>query len=163
MARRPPAPRLAVRPRRREALHAGSGRPGPVHPADRTERPSLGSGCRRRWRKPMGIELAAHVIGPRRDIVDHHGDWARARESRRRRLRAGAAGPARGLARRGTRPRTPKQSSPGCLPRSCIATPPPPARRRSERSVVMDTARTGILHRRELRRRRDRPQRQGAE
>jgi 2,4-dichlorophenol 6-monooxygenase len=30
--------------------------------------------------KAMGIELVAHVIGPRRDIVDHHGDWARARE-----------------------------------------------------------------------------------
>ncbi|WP_394690933.1 FAD-dependent monooxygenase [Hoeflea sp.] len=30
--------------------------------------------------KAMGIELTAHVIGPRRDIVDHHGDWARARE-----------------------------------------------------------------------------------
>ena len=28
----------------------------------------------------MGIDLAVHVIGPRRDIVDHHGDWARARE-----------------------------------------------------------------------------------
>lgn len=28
----------------------------------------------------MGLELAVHVIGPRRDIVDHHGDWARARE-----------------------------------------------------------------------------------
>lgn len=30
--------------------------------------------------KAMSIELAVHVIGPRRDIVDHHGDWARARE-----------------------------------------------------------------------------------
>lgn len=30
--------------------------------------------------KAMGVELVAHVIGPRRDIVDHHGDWARARE-----------------------------------------------------------------------------------
>jgi 2,4-dichlorophenol 6-monooxygenase len=30
--------------------------------------------------KAMGIQLVAHVIGPRRDIVDHHGDWARARE-----------------------------------------------------------------------------------
>jgi 2,4-dichlorophenol 6-monooxygenase len=28
----------------------------------------------------MGIDLAVHVIGPRRDIVDHHGDWSRARE-----------------------------------------------------------------------------------
>lgn len=28
----------------------------------------------------MGIEIAAYVIGPRREIVDHHGDWARARE-----------------------------------------------------------------------------------
>jgi len=28
----------------------------------------------------MGIDLAVHVIGPRRDIIDHHGDWARARE-----------------------------------------------------------------------------------
>ncbi|MCZ4287749.1 FAD-dependent oxidoreductase [Hoeflea alexandrii] len=28
----------------------------------------------------MRLELAVHVIGPRRDIVDHHGDWARARE-----------------------------------------------------------------------------------
>jgi 2,4-dichlorophenol 6-monooxygenase len=28
----------------------------------------------------LGIDLAVHVIGPRRDIVDHHGDWARARE-----------------------------------------------------------------------------------
>ncbi|MCC0033628.1 MAG: FAD-dependent monooxygenase [Hoeflea sp.] len=28
----------------------------------------------------MGVDLAVHVIGPRRDIVDHHGDWARARE-----------------------------------------------------------------------------------
>lgn len=30
--------------------------------------------------KALGVELVAHVIGPRRDIVDHHGDWARARE-----------------------------------------------------------------------------------
>ncbi len=30
--------------------------------------------------KALGMELVAHVIGPRRDIVDHHGDWARARE-----------------------------------------------------------------------------------
>lgn len=30
--------------------------------------------------KALGVELAVHVIGPRRDIVDHHGDWARARE-----------------------------------------------------------------------------------
>jgi 2,4-dichlorophenol 6-monooxygenase len=30
--------------------------------------------------KAMDIELAVHVIGPRRDIIDHHGDWARARE-----------------------------------------------------------------------------------
>jgi 2,4-dichlorophenol 6-monooxygenase len=43
----------------------------------------------------------AHVIGPRRDIIDHHGDWARAREVERGGLRAGAAGPARRLARRG--------------------------------------------------------------
>lgn len=28
----------------------------------------------------MGIDLVVHVIGPRRDIIDHHGDWARARE-----------------------------------------------------------------------------------
>ena len=28
----------------------------------------------------MGIDIAVHVIGPRREIVDHHGDWARARE-----------------------------------------------------------------------------------
>lgn len=30
--------------------------------------------------KEMGIEIAAHVIGPRRDFEDHVGDWARARE-----------------------------------------------------------------------------------
>lgn len=28
----------------------------------------------------MGLDIRAHVIGPRRDIIDHHGDWARARE-----------------------------------------------------------------------------------
>jgi 2,4-dichlorophenol 6-monooxygenase len=31
--------------------------------------------------KADGHRSVAHVIGPRRDIVDHHGDWARARES----------------------------------------------------------------------------------
>lgn len=30
--------------------------------------------------KAMGLDLRTHVIGPRRDIIDHHGDWARARE-----------------------------------------------------------------------------------
>lgn len=30
--------------------------------------------------KALGLDLRAHVIGPRRDIIDHHGDWARARE-----------------------------------------------------------------------------------
>ncbi|CAN0589999.1 unnamed protein product [Ectocarpus sp. 12 AP-2014] len=28
----------------------------------------------------LGLDIHAHVIGPRRDIIDHHGDWARARE-----------------------------------------------------------------------------------
>lgn len=28
----------------------------------------------------LGIEIAAHVIGPRRDYVDHSGDWARVSE-----------------------------------------------------------------------------------
>lgn len=28
----------------------------------------------------LGLDIRAHVIGPRRDIIDHHGDWARARE-----------------------------------------------------------------------------------
>lgn len=30
--------------------------------------------------KTMGIDLGAHVIGPRRAFVDHEGSWARARE-----------------------------------------------------------------------------------
>ncbi|MFN3224842.1 MAG: FAD-dependent monooxygenase [Hyphomicrobiales bacterium] len=30
--------------------------------------------------KTLGIDVRAHVIGPRRAIIDHHGDWARARE-----------------------------------------------------------------------------------
>lgn len=30
--------------------------------------------------KALGFDIRAHVIGPRRDIIDHHGDWARARE-----------------------------------------------------------------------------------
>ncbi|MFK7793673.1 MAG: FAD-dependent oxidoreductase [Devosiaceae bacterium] len=30
--------------------------------------------------KAMGLDIRTHVIGPRRDIIDHHGDWARARE-----------------------------------------------------------------------------------
>ena len=30
--------------------------------------------------KTLGIDIRAHVIGPRRAIIDHHGDWARARE-----------------------------------------------------------------------------------
>ncbi|MFL4470402.1 FAD-dependent oxidoreductase [Tateyamaria armeniaca] len=28
----------------------------------------------------LGIKMSAHVIGPRQDLVDHTGDWARARE-----------------------------------------------------------------------------------
>jgi 2,4-dichlorophenol 6-monooxygenase len=28
----------------------------------------------------LGIEIAAHVIGPRRNYVDHSGDWARVSE-----------------------------------------------------------------------------------
>lgn len=28
----------------------------------------------------LGLDVRAHVIGPRRALVDHHGDWARARE-----------------------------------------------------------------------------------
>lgn len=28
----------------------------------------------------LGIDIRTHVIGPRRAIIDHHGDWARARE-----------------------------------------------------------------------------------
>ncbi|MEL6690372.1 MAG: FAD-dependent monooxygenase [Pseudomonadota bacterium] len=28
----------------------------------------------------LGIEIAAHVIGPRQEFVDHTGDWARSRE-----------------------------------------------------------------------------------
>jgi 2,4-dichlorophenol 6-monooxygenase len=30
--------------------------------------------------KKLGIKLSAHVIGPRQPLVDHTGDWARARE-----------------------------------------------------------------------------------
>lgn len=30
--------------------------------------------------KALGLDIRAQVIGPRRDIIDHHGDWARARE-----------------------------------------------------------------------------------
>jgi len=30
--------------------------------------------------KALGITIRTHVIGPRRAIIDHHGDWARARE-----------------------------------------------------------------------------------
>lgn len=30
--------------------------------------------------KTLGLDVRAHVIGPRRAIIDHHGDWARARE-----------------------------------------------------------------------------------
>ncbi|MFN3169879.1 MAG: FAD-dependent monooxygenase [Hyphomicrobiales bacterium] len=30
--------------------------------------------------KALELDIRAHVIGPRRDIIDHHGDWARARE-----------------------------------------------------------------------------------
>lgn len=30
--------------------------------------------------KELDLDIRAHVIGPRRDIIDHHGDWARARE-----------------------------------------------------------------------------------
>jgi 2,4-dichlorophenol 6-monooxygenase len=28
----------------------------------------------------LGVEIKVHIIGPRQDIVDHTGDWARARE-----------------------------------------------------------------------------------
>ena len=28
----------------------------------------------------LGVEIAAHVVGPRRAVVDHAGDWARVRE-----------------------------------------------------------------------------------
>ena len=28
----------------------------------------------------LGVEIAAHVVGPRRALIDHTGDWARARE-----------------------------------------------------------------------------------
>lgn len=31
--------------------------------------------------KQLGIELITHVIGPRRSLLDHTGDWARARET----------------------------------------------------------------------------------
>lgn len=31
--------------------------------------------------KSLGVDIAVHVIGPRRRLVDHHGDWARARET----------------------------------------------------------------------------------
>jgi 2,4-dichlorophenol 6-monooxygenase len=61
----------------------------------------------------MGIELVVHVIGPRRDIIDHHGDWARARE-------VGKAGcvlvrPDQHVAWRAEDwPTTPKPNSPGC-------------------------------------------------
>ena len=30
--------------------------------------------------KTLGLEIEAHVIGPRRDYEDYVGDWARARE-----------------------------------------------------------------------------------
>ncbi|GAB5509172.1 MAG: FAD-dependent monooxygenase [Hyphomicrobiales bacterium] len=30
--------------------------------------------------KALGLDIRTQVIGPRRDIIDHHGDWARARE-----------------------------------------------------------------------------------
>lgn len=30
--------------------------------------------------KTLGLDIRTQVIGPRRDIIDHHGDWARARE-----------------------------------------------------------------------------------
>jgi len=31
--------------------------------------------------KALGVDIAVHVIGPRRALVDHHGDWARSRET----------------------------------------------------------------------------------
>jgi hypothetical protein len=134
-----------------------------VHDADRHERRSLGSGCTKRWQSRWASSIVAHVIGPRRDIVDHHGDWARARE----------VGPTGGcvLVR-------PDQHV--CLARRGMAENPeaeltrvlaailhrdhrnPPARRRSERNGH-GSARTGVLHRRKLSRRRDQPQRQGAD
>ncbi|MCB1449230.1 MAG: FAD-dependent monooxygenase [Nitratireductor sp.] len=30
--------------------------------------------------KALGLDIVCHVIGPRRALVDHHGEWARARE-----------------------------------------------------------------------------------
>ncbi len=81
VARRAAAPRLGVRPRRRQALDARSLRPRRVHAADRHRRRGLGRGGGG-GRPELGLPIRTHVIGPRRAVEDHTGDWARASEIR---------------------------------------------------------------------------------
>jgi hypothetical protein len=119
-----------------------------VHDADRHRRRGLGSGCRGGWQRRFGIESASTSSGRAAHIVDHTGDWARAREIGER-LRAGAAGPAclPGAPKNWPRPRS--RTAPGAFhdPASCGT--PKSARRRSERNGH-GSARTGLLHRRKL-------------
>jgi hypothetical protein len=91
------------------------------------------------------------VIGPRRDIVDHHGDWARARE-------VGEGGcvlvrPDQHVAWRAEDlARTRKRNSPGCFQRSSVTATAMRHGRQHNREHGMDTHEQASSRKRTLQR-----------